>query len=91
MDWASWFLLSVASIYFLFNIKNVYSFILWSFHENGKLFTFGLLSFLSIFILGIILGFSAPKYGWIPQWALIWYIVAFIIYRLIFGVRDKEG
>lgn len=90
MDWADWFMLSVAVIYFLFNIKNVYSFIRWSFSE-GIVFAVGLLLLATIFILGLILAFVAPQYGWLPQWAFILYIVAFVVYRLIFGVRDKEG
>lgn len=90
MDLADYVLLTIAVIYFLFNIKNVYFFIRWSFSE-GKVFAIGLILLAAIFILGLILAFTSPKYGWIPQWAFIWYIVAFFVYRLIFGVRDKEG
>jgi hypothetical protein len=90
MDWADWFLLTVAVIYFLFNIKNIYLFIVYSFQEHGKFFTSGLLLFAAIWIMVVILAFTAPQYGWIARWSFIIYIVAFIVYRLIFGVRDKE-
>lgn len=91
MDWASWFLLIVGGIYWLFNIKKIYHFFVWSFLENGVFFTSGILLLAVIFLSGIFFAFVAPQYGWITQRAFIWYIVAFIVYRLIFGVRNKEG
>lgn len=91
MDWASWALLAIALIYWLFNIKKIYLFVVWTLHENRIIFNIGLFLLVAIFISGLILAFAAPQYGWIPQWALIWYIVGFFIYRIFFGVRDKES
>jgi hypothetical protein len=86
MDWADWAMLITASVYWLFNIKKIYSFIRWSINENGIWFTIGLLVFASIFLVGVILAFTAPQYGWIPQWALIWFIVGFFVCRFLFGI-----
>ncbi|MDP4087123.1 MAG: hypothetical protein Q8934_21405 [Bacillota bacterium] len=86
MDASDYFLLVIAVIYFLFNIKKVYTFFRYSFNENGVIFTLGLILFVSICILGLIFAFTAPQYGWIPQWAFILFIVGFFVCRFLFGI-----
>jgi hypothetical protein len=91
MDETTLVLLIIVAIYWAFNIKKIYLFLVWSWLENGIVFNVGMYLFAAIFILGCIIGVADPQYGWIPQRALILYIVAFVIYRVIFGVRDREG
>ena len=82
MDLTYWVLLSIFVVYLLFNIKKVIHSIAGSFTDNGSKFTLGLIAFVLIFIIGCFVGVLAPNYSWIPQWAIILYIVGFFIYRL---------
>jgi hypothetical protein len=86
MDLTYWILLVIFLVYFLFNIKKVFHALMSGFSEYGTPFMIGLLGFILIFIIGCIVGVVAPKYGWIPQWAFIAYIVGFFICRFIFGI-----
>lgn len=88
MDTTDWVMLALASIYFLFNIKNVYYFFVRSFYHNGIMFTLWIILFITIFITGCIIGVSVPKYNWMPQWAFIWAIVGFLVYRNTIGFKD---
>lgn len=86
MDFVTWALLITALVYWIFNIKKIYYALIGGFSEYGIPFMIGLLAFILIFITGCIVGVAAPKYGWIPQWGLILYIVGFFICRFLFGI-----
>lgn len=88
MDITDWVLLSLASVYFLFNIKKVYYFFVGSFANHGIIFTIWIILFITIFIVGCIIGVLAPQYNRIPQWAFIWCIVGFLVYRNTIGFKD---
>lgn len=86
-------MLSLVSIYVLFNIKKIYYLILFGWQEIGAKRTLAIIGFVATFIGGVLSSFFAIQYFWIFRWVFILYIVAFIIYRLVWGTRyyDKEG
>lgn len=88
MDITDWVLLILVGIYFLFNIKKVYYSIVSGFVNNGSGFTLYLMGFVAIFITGCIIGVTSPQYDWMPQWAFIWYIVGFFVYKFTIGFKD---
>lgn len=88
MDWASWFFLIIGVIYFLFNIKKLYHFFVGSFFVDGIAFTLWIIWFVLIWIMVLIFAFFAPQYGRIAQWAFIWSIVGFLVYRNTIGFKD---
>jgi hypothetical protein len=88
MDYTSWVLLILASIYFLFKIKFVYYSITESFFNNGSAFTLWLMEFVMMFIVGCVIGIAIPEYGWVLQWVVILNIVGFLVYRNTIGFKD---
>lgn len=88
MDITDYVLLGLASIYLLFNIKNLYYFITGSFINDGKMFTLWLMLFIIIWIVVLIFAFLAPQYGWVVQWAFIWSVAGFFVYRFTIGFKN---
>jgi hypothetical protein len=88
MDVTDWVLLTLASIYFLFNIKKVYRFFVGSFSIDGIAFTLWIIWFVLIWIAVLIFAFLAPSYGWILQWTFILSIAGFLVYRNTIGFKD---
>lgn len=92
MDITDWVLLSIASIYFLFNIKKVYYFFVGSFTNDGIAFTLWIIWFVLIWIIVLIFAFFLPQYEKnvvkIVQWTFIFSIVGFLVYRNTIGFKD---